>query len=136
MQLTAPRSVSPARVAITFNPQPHALLGSPSKFSASLVRFASAHALAPHCLPTMGAVDDDAFTPVKSTLSGLPVHVAPLDSLSAPKAHPLGSTHLCRSLPSGSIPAGSIDSVAAHSFTCQAFRLPGGFPARRVLVSR
>jgi len=36
------------------------------------------------------------------------VHVAPLDSPSPQKAHPLGSAHPCRAIPIGSIPAGSI----------------------------
>ena len=33
-------------------------------------------------------------------------------SATSRKTHPLGSTHPCRSLPSGSIPAGSIPSAS------------------------
>lgn len=55
------------------------------------------------------AVADNAFTRLKTALSGLPVHFAPL----------------C---------AGSNDSLQTRSLTFQAARLPAGFPARRVLV--
>ena len=52
-------------------------------------------------------------------------HVAPLDSSCSRKTHPLGSTHPCRSLPSGSIPAGSIPQVVqAHLRAAQIALLP------------
>jgi hypothetical protein len=48
------------------------------RFPASLVQFTSSRSRTPAVLSPTIAVAVDAFTPVKSTLSGLPVHVAPL----------------------------------------------------------
>ena len=58
-------------------------------------------------------VSFDSLLPSSSPF-GVPVHVASLDSPSAHKAHPRGFTYLCRSLPSGSIPAGLIATEFAR----------------------
>jgi hypothetical protein len=57
----------------------------------------------------------DSLPPGSSPLRGY-VHLALLDSRSSPNALPLGFAHLCRSLPSGSIPAGSIQIFSMLGF--------------------